>query len=260
MRSFVCVLPAVFRSRCERLRRAAEQVFQYAPFAGIDRVEKLVGIAHVAEGVEAAFEKGVQVAKAGEMRRAAHELEQRREQRFARQPVECLAGGLDQVDLPFAVGSPADLAVSLGVRSIADRVDGLFRLEAAGFLEFDDHRRVELLAQRVDLDGERERLHRRERQDAQHQGHDALDFLVAAAEVLGSVQVRQEEVCRLAETLARQQVEVGPRQAGGLPFAQDKTPARGFRRIVRHPAQHLGGVQMPAQLVGAVEFVVVVVC
>ena len=96
-------------SNFERLGDAAVQVFQYPPFPRVDRVEKIMGVAHVAEGVEAAFEEFVQVAESGQMRRAAHELEQCREQRLSRQPVERLAGGLDQVDLPFAVGAPADL-------------------------------------------------------------------------------------------------------------------------------------------------------
>ena len=112
-------------SNFERLGDAAVQVFQYPPFPRVDRVEKIMGVAHVAEGVEAAFEEFVQVAESGQMRRAAHELEQCREQRLSRQPVERLAGGLDQVDLPFAVGAPADLAGGLGLGRFADRGDVL---------------------------------------------------------------------------------------------------------------------------------------
>ena len=52
------------RSDRERLASAAEKLFENTPFARVDGVEKLAGIAHEPESVKAALEELVQIAQA----------------------------------------------------------------------------------------------------------------------------------------------------------------------------------------------------
>ena len=55
-----------------------EQRLQQLSLTADDQAEELLGIAHLTEGVMAALEESLQLAKSGQLRRLAHEAERAR--------------------------------------------------------------------------------------------------------------------------------------------------------------------------------------
>ncbi|WP_291995388.1 hypothetical protein [Candidatus Accumulibacter sp. ACC003] len=88
---------------------------------------------------------------------------------------------------------------------------------------------------------------RRRRQHLDQQGQDALDFFVAAAKVLGPVEIRNEELRGATEARAGEQVGVRSRQSGRLPFAEQQPLARRRRVEIDSRPQAPGGLQVPTQ-------------
>ena len=71
--------------------------------------------------VVAAFEEGLQLAQAGELRRLAHQVQRAAQQRVARVAVERVADFARQNDLPLAVARPADRLPGRGIGGEVDR-------------------------------------------------------------------------------------------------------------------------------------------
>jgi hypothetical protein len=103
--------------------RSGEPFPHQRGFAFDDDGEEFVGALHLAEGVEAALQEGVQFAQAGEVRGAVHQPERDADQRHPGQTIQGLSDPVDQGDLQFAVGAPAAGAVGGGIALPVDAPD-----------------------------------------------------------------------------------------------------------------------------------------
>lgn len=215
---------------------------------GLDRRQEVACRAHATEGIEATFQELVQVAESGELCGAPHHLEETAQQRFCSQSVERLAGFANQHNLSLALGPAGYAAVGRGVADFVDLLD------PSGAAQFGDHCRVELFGQGVEFDSQRDSAQRRRRQHLDQQGQNALDFLVAAAEVLWPVEIGDEKPGGGAEACAGEQFGMGACQATGLPFTQVQARARRRRVEVGLLAQVFRGFQVSAQRFGALPF------
>src|SRR5512136_77746 len=102
-------------SLAEQAVISREQRLEQLSLTADDQAKELLGITHLTEGVMAALEESLQLAKSGQLRRLAHEAERARHERLTDEAAERLSNIPDEGDLPFAVAAPVDFAIGAAI-------------------------------------------------------------------------------------------------------------------------------------------------